>query len=490
MNRNKILLGASLIGGMAIGLVAYYNAPQSVDYSQANILESQQLAQVRFRYDEDEGNQVQETQSSAELNIETTDVSPESPDFLNTFNIFKDLKSERAWLAVYGDLIKGNPSLAHALFTDEVASFVDRISGSDYVSNKLPMWPEYNRATFGNVLAYLFPQEPNPMLYAKGRGLVAMDAKSGSYMSKAEVLHIISRLFIDDGLNPAVVLTEAGLIKSPEQMEDQSKDGFLLVDALRLVLDIREYIERENIQASKALYRKGLVNIDQSGLNMDSSAQMALLRAFSAERNPENPVVERAVREAMSGWFAGRESLPVTSDMITEARNAFYEFYGEKVPAVYMLPAVQLMGDCNNQLFRKSYMGPVAVTGPKGANIICDKVMFRFPANSYLLNVFSLPKVTTFADQAEDAYVVRTDVMRTYSNAVIADSDGELKTQVVFRPEGLEQLVENQEEFEVVISDHEGNQQADISKLYQQEGGRLNIHLRTVDGDHMIYFKK
>jgi len=421
------------------------------------------------------------------LGISSTFVTPENPDFLNTFNVYRQVKSEAGVLARYTHQIKESTPEFTAKFANEIVSFIDRVSKNPALRDKLPMYPEHNVATVGNVMAYLFAHEANPLEFAKANGIVAADAKSGSFLSRAQFIDIVAKIFIDSERDALEVLEELGFIDSARTWEDESRAGFKMVEAIRLVLQIRELIERKNINAAKAEYASNLTYLGPGAAVLNESSLKVLTNAFAAEGNVSGTLHERGL-DTLKKQFEGRMEEKLTADLITEARESFFKAVRKKVPAAYELPPALDLGTCTNEAFRKAYMGPVAVTGPLGAIIACDYIAVILPANSYLINVFSLPKVSLNSNpENPEELVVRTDVLRSYENALVVNSNGEQKVSLLYRPENTEEMVGTN--FNIIITDHAGNERGKLSKPYTENGVVMKIHLRTLDGDNFIFQK-
>lgn len=481
--KNKIVLSAVVLA--AFGGVFSLGSTGSNWLSASVILGGTAPAQFSYAPESTVAAAVQE-----ELSLQTTNKAPLSPDFLNTFNLYSSVKSERALMETYADMVKGGPSDIHDDYAYEIMSFVDRVSKNPNLSNKLPMWPKDNMATFGNVLAYIFANEANPMLFAKATGLVPVDAKSSSYMSRAEVLYIISKLFISPDRNPTEALASVGFIESEDTWKNPRKDGFLLVEAIRLVLDIRELIERSNILQAREQYEQGLVALPQGGAELNKNSMRVLLKAFAQEVNPERAVsvVPRKAEDLLNEWFKGMYGQAITASLVTELRGSYYSALGMEVPAVYELPPLVDAGNCANEMFRKTYMGAVAVTGSLGSIITCDGgVIIHLPENSYLLNVFSLPKITALVDSANPTQTIfRTDALRSYGNALIVSSRGEEKVRVFYKPENFDAVKGGK--YQVQIADHDGHALADFTDSYGEKGALIFTHLRAFTGDNMFRF--
>lgn len=483
-NKKSFIIAAVMLGLGSGGLLLGYG---STSYLQASIVEEPE--NIQFIESLHGSADTQEIVLERRINEETTSIAPDSPDFLNTFNMFKYLSSENAIFAGYEHNIQGEPSRIHVEYMPEILSFISRVAPSEFVYDKMPMWPADNVATYGNILAYLFPQEPNPMLFAKGLPIVPADAKSHSYMSRAEVVRVIDDLFIPEGQDPYLMLSSAGFIDDVNKWKSEDKDGFLLVEAIRVVLSIREVIERENITASKAQYETQLVELEDEAVLLGEESLEVMLTAFVNELRDKQgaPKVPPRLRKRLQDFFSIRYGMPLSSEMVSEARNIFYEEMNRKSGAIYELPAVMTAGSCDVEMFRKTYMGAVAVTGPLGSMIICEKVMIQLPANAFLLNMYSLPKITSFQDpDVAGRTVVRTDVLRSYKNTLVLTADGEQRVRIVLRPEGVEKMLG--EKYEMAIKEQDGDDILSKTGTYEEEGAVLRPHLRNFSGDNLIIF--
>lgn len=469
---------ASLVGGLSLSGVG--------PWSSASVIRGGD-APSQFAYAPEA--QVAAARVQEDLGLVTTNQSPLSPDFFNTFNLYRDVKSEASLVERHAHQIEGGPSTIHDQYAYEIMSFVNRVSKNPNLSNKLPMWPKDNIATFGNFLAYLFANEPNPMLFAKGTGLVPVNAKSASYMSRAEVLYIISKLFVDPNRNPEEVLSKLGFIDANGTWKSTDKNGFLLVEAIRLVLDIRELVERSNILKSRAQYQDRLVALPQGGVSLDANTMKVLVKAFAQEANADQAVVGGSLKaeKLLNEWFKGMYGQAVTASLVSELRGSFYTALGRDVPAVYELPPLMNAGNCGNEMFRKTFMGPVAVTGSVGSIITCDGgVVIHLPENSYLLNVFALPKITVMEDRAGSGQkAIRTDAMRSYGNALVVSESGEEKVRVFYQPANFVAGGA----YQVEIADHDGKVLAEFDDSYGDKGALILAHLRAFTGDNVILFR-
>lgn len=479
--KNKIVLSAVILAAVGT-VISFGNAEQ--DWLGASVIQGG-TAPAQFSYAPEQKLAAAGVQEN--LSVRTTNRAPLSPDFLNTFNLYQDTKSERALLEKHTSKVDGGPSAIHDEYAYEIMSFVDRVGKNPNLTNKLPMWPKDNVATFGNFLAYLFANEPNPMLFAKGTGLVPVDAKSGSYMSRSEVLYIISKLFVDPNRNPEEVLSSLGFIDANGMWKSTNKDGFLLVEAIRLVLDIRELVERSNILKSRADYERRLVALPQGGVELNDNSLRVLANAFAQEASADLAVapVSRKPESLLKDWFKSMYGQVITASLVSELRSSFYTALGKDAPAVYELPPLVDAGNCANEMFRKTYMGAVAVTGSLGSIITCNGgVVLHLPENSYVLNVFSLPKITALTDEAGQT-ILRTDAMRSYGNALIVSERGEEKVRVFYQPAnfvaGGNYLLQ--------IADHDGKTLLEAHETYGEKGALILAHLRAFSGDNLILFR-
>jgi hypothetical protein len=487
MKNKKSLLGIlSVLGLISLGLISVNSSSSLL---QANLLALGETDEVQLDYDDVTVEaEVFTANIEDKLDIPVQYIAPESPDFMNDF---RNVKSELAFIAAYDDQIKGDRSKIHTQYMPEILSFVHTVGSSPYVSNKLPMWPEYNITTVGNVLAYLFPEEANPMLYAKGVRLVPLNARSESYMSRAELIHILSMLYVNEGRDAHALLAASGFIDDEDNWKSETKEGFLLVEAVRVVLNIREIIERTNIQESKSKYANRLADLGEGALTLDEDSLEALMLAFVNELTDEEqiPRISKRVRTQMEKSFSARYGLPLTAELVTEARDHFFKAMNRKATEVYELPPLMTAGRCDNQMFKKGYMGSVAVTGPLGASILCEKVMIQFPANAYLLNIHSLPKITISEDpDNEGRLYIRTDVIRSYKNALILSPNGEEKARFIIRPEGVEDMIG--QEYEVAVKEQNSELLVNHVGLYEEEGAVIRTLLREFSGDNLIIFDK
>lgn len=493
MKNKKTLLVASLVFGLS-GIGMLLSSQGMGSFAPAQLLDETAQTQSDSDVSEAEKILIQEIQGELArpdlLTVATQQFAPESPDFLNTFNLFRFVKSETALKALLEDHIQGEISRIHIEYLPEILSYVYRLAGSEYVKNKLPMWPEYNRATMGNVLAYLFPQEPNPLLLAKAMQLVPEDAQSKSYLSKAELVIMLSKLFMDRDQDPFELLAQSGFIDEANEWRSGSKEGFLLVDAVRITLRIREAIERHNIQSSKLQYEQQLVDLKQGQVVISDESLKAMMTAFASELRSEQgaPRFPERVERKIKGRFAAQYGELMTADNVTVARELFFKEMGAEAPAVYELPRLMTAGSCASELFRKTYMGAVVATGPYGTSIICDQIMVQFPANSYLLNIHSLPKVAAFEDpDAAGNYLVRTDALRSYKNALILTPYGEAGVTVVYRPADLEEKIG--QAFEFGLKDRATDEITSLAGVYTKIGAEVSIALRNFSGDLNLLFK-
>jgi hypothetical protein len=419
------------------------------------------------------------------LAMNTTNVAPQSPDFMNTFNLFSETKSELALLEKYSSYVAGSSAEMMKEYQTEIMSFVDRMLSNPKLSNYLPIWPDHNVATFGNTLSYLFPREANPLVYARSLGFVPVGAEMNAYMSRSEFLFVVGRIFVTSQRDPATVLAELGFIDSEEKWKDESKNGFPLVEGIRLIMNIRELMERKNIMASKQAYEDSMSYLVDGELTTTESTVNILARAFATETETE---LSTKVLESIQAKFKSRYGTKLNFKMISDVRASFFQEMNMVEKPVYELPELQLLGDCTNEVFRKTYMGSFAVTGPAGASIICDKVMTYIPANSYVVNVFSLPKITALEmnDQLGLA-TVRTDVMRSLKNSFVVSSKGEEMVSLVLRPNGVEKLINKK--FGLSVEDQLGTELLTLEKGYSKHGGVLHVQLRSFSGDQISRFK-
>ncbi len=492
MKNKKSLIGVSLVLGLiSMGAIYGYS---STSLLQANLLATAPVEEsIKKNIDFADPLFVSEALPETIPDLLTVGVStelPKSSDLLDSFNMYKEIKSERALIEAFLDQIQGDGSEIHAEYITEILSYVYRVGTSPYVSNKLPMWPEYNIATVGNILAYLFPQEPNPMIFAQILELVAEDAKSNSYLSKAEFIEMVAPLFIGEGQNPYQLLATSGFISSQEEWQDESKEGFLLVEAIRIILNMREVVERENIKKSRLEYDKQLVDLGNEAVTISEQSLELMMNAFVNELvNDEGvPLITPVAKKKMEQAFSVRYGLPLTAQFVTEAREMFFKAMNKPLPLVYELPPVITAGRCNNEMFRKTYMGSVAVTGPLGTSIICEKVMIQFPANSYLLNIYSLPKITSLQDpENSDRMVIRTDSMRSYKNSLVLSPSGEERLRITFKLPNLADLIGKY--FEVATYDRDNGEIRSSVINHTDKGGIVRPHLRSLSGNMDIIVK-
>lgn len=419
------------------------------------------------------------------LGISSTFSQPENPELLNSFNTYDRYKSEATLMQLYAKDIQGASPEFVAAYANEILSYLHRMKKNPELRDKLPMWPEHNVATYGNIIAYLFPNEPNPMVFAKAKGLVPQDAKSASFMSRLQLLDIIGKIFIPSGEEPMKVLSELGFIKSQRTWNDESRVGFPLVEAIRLVLQLREIVERKNILAAKEVYADQMAYLPSGMATLSKETIQVMVNAFAQEASINDASKNDEALSRIMGRMESQFGKSLTASMITDARTIYYGTVRKKIPATYELPPVMDFGNCTNEAFRKTYMGPVAVTGPAGAVLMCDGLAVLFPANAYLLNVYSLPKISVVKDpQNADKNLLRTDVMKSYQNALVVDSNGEQQVIALYQPDELSSMVGAS--FNTKVTDHNDEEEASVSRKVTDKGVPFFIHLRAFSGDHFI----
>jgi hypothetical protein len=474
MKKTKVL-GLSVLVLAALGTVAISSGTALKNIS-AQILTIQGNSQVSFLY---------------ETEPVSTSTAPEAKELLNSFNLYSEYTTELDLLMKYSHLLKFNSADKVIPYMNEIMSYMERINMNPELDSQffdlLPLWPEYNVATYGNVLAYLFPEEKNPLLFAVEKGLVTSDAKPNEFMSRKGFVELLGKVFIATNEDPLEVFTDLGFIQSPELWSMETTNGFLVVDGIRLILNVRELIERKQITDSKKSYERKLVDLPQTSLELNEKSIEVILQSLQLERKDERKVT-RKIREAVVSQFRSEFGKTLTADHIEKIRVAYYQRMprSQAMLEVYELPETQFVGDCANELFRKTYMGSFVKTGQNGAMISCDSVIIQIPRNTYILNLFSLPKVSVYESFKEGSLVLRSDALKSFENTLIVGPEGEELVRVTYHPLQGQNL--SGETFGYAVSDENNRQILSGVQKYTENGAELKIHLRTFTGDNYVYF--
>jgi len=417
--------------------------------------------------------------------------APQAKEFLNTFNLYNENTTELDLLMKYSHLLKFNSAEKVIPYLNEIMSYMERMNKNPELDAQffdvLPLWPEYNVATYGNVLAYLFPEEKNPLAFAVENGLVPSDVKPAEYMSRKGFVELLGKIFIATDEDPLTVFSDLGFIDSRELWSMETKNGFLVVDGIRLILNVRELIERKQITDSKKAYERKLVDLPPSSLELNEKTIEVVLQSLQMERHDDRKVTKK-VREGIISQFRSEFGKTLTAGHIEKLRNAYYERMprSQAKPSVYELPATQFVGDCANELFRKTYMGSFVKTGINGAMISCDNIIIQLPKNAYILNLFSLPKVAVYPSFKDGSVVLRSDALKSFENTLIVGPTGEELVKVVYHPENTTAYLGKT--FGYAVADQENNQILNGAMNYTENGAELKIHLRTFTGDNLVYF--
>lgn len=487
--KNKKSLLISLIVLASIGAIGMFHISQQ-SWLGAQIFQTETPGEIEFFPVEQLPSSTFQYEGNGPLDIAVHHTTPLAPEFINPLNIYYGGRSELEISEANKHRVLGELGKKQLTHLPELMSYTERLSErGDFYADKVPVWPETTIMTYGTMMAYLFPNEPNPILYGKATGLIPQDARSLSYMHRAEFMEIIGKIFLKEGINAGEFLEENGLIESEEKWNTTTREGFLLLDGLRVLSDVVEMVERKQIQLSKIEFLKNQVSLPQGSLSMDDVVLKLLFRGFVDEYQQQEGsrrVIDRH-EELFLEQTVGLRNKALTATNIAEARGHFYAVLGISEPAVYELPELQFVGQCR-ELHKKTYMGPVAVTGKNGSTTVCGKTMVHIPAYTFVINGFSFPEVDSLLKKRnEDHALIRTESLKSYLNTLIVSEAGEEMISIVYHPENLEKYFG--EAFKLIFSNYLDQPEIALEKSYTDLGARIEIMPRAFSGDHYVRFQ-
>jgi len=363
--------------------------------------------------------------------------------YYDSYNLYSDKYNKVDLRANYQDQVVMQAELAGDFYEEEILSFVQRATSNEDMQSKvksflLPMWPEYNAATYGNVTAYLYPFEEDPISYAKSANLITAQAKIAEYISRADFLELVNISFLGDVEDPIQVLFEDGLITKPEVWRmDLHNSDFPLVEALKLIRNIVESVNNLVIAELRDLYQDSLVDLSGKGvLELNEDTLQVIMKALQIERNGqgENHLSEEQALEIMQGMIEDQMGEVLTAKHLVRIRNVFFfDIYDLSLEELEELEVLRDLGDCQEDMIAKTRMGAIAKTGEQGMLLVCDRVAIRFPANAYLVNIFALPDIALNLENDKMAF--RSSLPYSLQDSLILGEDGEYKVKVYYLPE-------------------------------------------------------
>lgn len=365
-------------------------------------------------------------------------------------------------------------------FSREIESYTQRFSKSTFSDELndflIPMWPAYNSATYGNILAYLSPGEKDPLAYAKEKGFIDRVVTKEEYISRRDFIDLLDRIFLKNNDDPVQVLYMAGVLTKLDTWYDQDwKAGFPLVEGVSVILDTVEIA----FQSEKERYEENLIPLTDEGPLVFSEDVLELsIKAFD-----HNDLYGR-LNKRLDAHFAASYGEVFDFGHIEEIKSVFEELSGYEPSAVYEPDAIQVVDDCTKDLAKKTSMPSVFKTGDLGFTFICDSIGISFPRNAWVMNFNGLPDVEV-EKMDESRFNFKLEASLSYKNTLIIGESGEEPLSLMYSTPGNDLHIGKY--FDYFLADVDAGILVDTVKSYEDLNGevfgRIYAHLRQFSGN-------